>query len=186
MQDLIDDLLILSRVTRKGNPFQPTDLNEVASSAIESLEAVIQETQGEIKLLNTLPVIDADERQLQQVFANLIGNALKFHKQGMTPIVQISSEVYGGLCHLKVQDNGIGFNPEYADRIFKIFERLQDSTKYTGTGIGLAIVQKIVERHHGHISATSEPNSGATFTVSFPVKQKATTNQEAQTLPSER
>jgi PAS domain S-box-containing protein len=183
MQELIDDLLVLSRVTRKGSPFQPTNLNEVIDSSLESLEAVIEESKGEVSILNTLPVIDADERQLQQVFSNLIGNALKFHKPDVTPIVQISSEIYGGLCHITVKDNGIGFSQEYAERIFKIFERLQDSSKYTGTGIGLAIVQKIVERHHGHSSATSEPGQGATFTISLPVRQTMVADHEAQTIP---
>lgn len=171
MQGLINDLLTLSRITRKGNPFQPTNLNDVIADVLDTLEAPLIETHGRVEVLNDLPTIDADERQLQQIFMNLIGNALKFHKSNQNPVVTISSEVYGGLCHILVQDNGIGFKPEHSERIFRIFERVHDSTQYSGTGIGLSIVQRIIERHHGHITASSTPGHGATFTLSLPVKQ---------------
>lgn len=171
MQDLIDDLLALSRVNRKGNPFGPTDLNQVVAEALEELEASIQETGGQIDIIEPLPSIEADSRQLQQVFLNLIGNALKFHKQGQRPAIAISSEVQGDTCRIVVQDNGIGFKPDEAERIFGAFERLHGQEQYPGTGVGLAIVQKIIERHHGRITAMGEPDQGATFILDLPVKQ---------------
>jgi PAS domain S-box-containing protein len=172
MQDLISDLLTLSRVNRKGSPFQPVDLNQVVAESLEELEAAIQESQGQVKVLNQLPVIEADSRQLQQVFLNLISNALKFQQPGQCPLVTLSSEIAAETCQIIVQDNGIGFEPKYAERIFGAFERLHSHEQYPGTGVGLAIVQKIIERHHGQITAMGEPNQGATFVLTLPVSQK--------------
>ena len=172
MQELINDLLTLSRINRKGQPFQPTDLNQVIAEALEELEAMIQETNGKIKILNPLPVLEADTRQLQQVFLNLISNALKFHKIDQEPLITISSEAQEDVCRIIIQDNGVGFKPEYAERIFDAFERVHSSEQYPGTGIGLAIVRKIVQRHHGQITAMGEPDQGATFILVLPLNQK--------------
>lgn len=179
MQDLINDLLTLSRVNRKANPFQSTDLNQVVIEALEELEVVIQDSQGRVEILNHLPVVEADARQLQQVFLNLIGNALKFHQEDKRPLVTISSEIHGETCRIIVQDNGIGFKAEYAERIFEAFERLYSYEQYPGTGVGLAIVRKIVERHHGQVTALGELNHGATFILTLPLSQKQFKEREA-------
>ncbi len=172
MQELINDLLALSRVNRKGSVFAPTNLNEVVAEALEELEVPLQEAQGRVDVIGQLPMIEGDARQLQQVLLNLIGNALKFHKEGKQPIVTISSKIQDNICQVIVQDNGIGFKPQQAECIFGAFERLHNHQQYPGTGVGLAIVQKIVERHHGRITAVAEPDQGATFILDLPVSRQ--------------
>jgi signal transduction histidine kinase len=122
-----------------------------------------------------LPRIEADATQMRQLLQNLIGNALKFHKVDATPVVKIRSRIFRGddhrqLCELSVEDNGIGFEEKYADRIFGIFQRLHSRTEYAGTGMGLAICKKIVERHGGSIGVKSSPGQGSTFIVTLPVE----------------
>lgn len=172
MQSLITDLLALSRVSRKGKPFVPVDLREIAEDVLGDLDEYIRETQAEVKL-GTFITIDADGMQLHQIFQNLIGNALKFHLPDVHPVIEVSATaIADNLCEIRVKDNGIGFDEKYLDRIFTVFERLHGDTEYEGTGMGLAIVYKIVERHGGNVTAQSRPGEGATFIVTLPIHQQ--------------
>ncbi|MEP6757030.1 MAG: PAS domain S-box protein [Chthonomonadales bacterium] len=175
MQKLIDDLLSYSRVTTRQTPFVLTNLDEVARGVVSDLEALIQRTNGTVTV-ETLPSVYADSSQMRQLLQNLIGNALKFHRPGVAPVVHVSAtmtlEDGTPRCYLRVQDNGIGFDEKYADRIFGVFERLHGRSEYEGTGIGLAICQTIARRHGGEISAVSEPNVGSTFNINLPVRQR--------------
>ena len=176
MQDLIQALLNYSRVTTKANPFSRADLAAAAREAMDNLETSLSETGGEVEI-GELMTIDADQVQMVQLFQNLIGNALKFHGEEK-PIVKLygltekhSKGVYDGNYTIFVEDNGIGFDEKYLDRIFTPFQRLHGRGTYDGTGIGLAICRKIVDRHGGSITAKSIPGKGTTFVVSLPVKQ---------------
>jgi PAS domain S-box-containing protein len=184
MQDLISDLLSLSRVSRKGNPFQPNQLTDIIHAAMDDLEVIIRETSATVELVGDFPRLEVDERQMQQVFMNLIGNALKFHKDGEAPRVTITSEVRANRCQILVQDQGIGFEPVYAQRIFRVFERLHGESQYPGTGIGLAIVQKIIERHNGTIIAQGQSGQGATFIITLPLQQKNTIDKPTTAVSS--
>jgi signal transduction histidine kinase len=135
------------------------------------LEIRIVRTGGEVHV-EDLPVISADPTQMRQLFQNLIGNALKFHKPGEKPMVRVRSisNTDSG-CQIVVEDNGIGFEEKYLDRIFAPFHRLHARSEYEGTGMGLAICKKIVERHGGSITAKSTPGAGSTFIIELPVKQ---------------
>ncbi|HKO23820.1 MAG TPA: ATP-binding protein [Chloroflexota bacterium] len=166
MQRLINDLLAYSRVGTHGAPLVPTDCGEVVAGAIAALGAPIAETGARV-IYGELPTVLGDATQLGQLFQNLIGNALKFCT-GVTPEIMISAERAGGEWLFRVCDNGIGIDPAYAERIFIIFQRLHSREEYPGTGIGLAICKKIVERHGGRIWVESQPGQGATFTFSLP------------------
>jgi PAS domain S-box-containing protein len=170
MQTLINDLLSFSRVTTRAHPFGTVDLGVVAAEVAHDLEMRTHEVNGRI-MIGDLPTIDADSLQMRQLLQNLASNALKFHREDVPPVVEIAASVTNGHASITVADNGIGFEEKYADRIFTMFERLHGRGKYDGTGIGLAICRKIVERHGGTISATSTPGSGARFTVVLPLKQ---------------
>jgi light-regulated signal transduction histidine kinase (bacteriophytochrome) len=174
MQTFIDDLLTYSRVTSKGQPFVETDLAQVVREVISDLEVRIEQTGATVEV-SQLPVIDADPRQLRQLLQNLIGNALKFHRKGTPPQVTLSGRLTDqdgeAVFELQVSDNGIGFDERYARRIFDVFQRLHGRTEYEGTGIGLSVCKKVVERHGGSIQASSVPNQGSTFTVVVPVRQ---------------
>jgi len=182
MQALIDDLLVYSRVTTRANPFVSVDLGEVVEEVVSDLEVRIERTGGRV-LVEQLPAVEADPIQMRQLFQNLIGNALKFHVEEQKPLVEVSAvatdrkddsgqPILGnGQCQIAVRDNGIGIDPKYSDRIFGVFQRLHSRGSYEGTGIGLAICRKIVERHGGTITATSELGSGATFVVALPIQQ---------------
>lgn len=182
MQTLIDDLLMLSRVTTKAQPFVTVDLNRVAKEVLSDLEVRLQQTGGRVEV-STLPTIDADPVQMQQLLQNLLSNGLKFHKHGNLPVVKLSSQLFdaqhqptvdeaiAASCEIVVEDNGIGFEEKYLDRIFNVFQRLHSRSQYEGTGIGLAICRKIVERHRGRITARSIPGQGATFTIALPILQ---------------
>lgn len=179
MSRLIADLLSFSRVTSKVKPFTPTDLNEVVKTVLSDLEVPIQETQAEVHI-SQLPTIDADEAQMRQIFQNLIGNALKFRRADQRPVIRIEGSLSqngqpDSWCVITVSDNGIGFDEKYLDRIFTPFQRLHNKEEYEGTGIGLSICRRIVERHGGTITAYSTPGEGATFVVTLPVHQPATT-----------
>ena len=182
MTTLIDDLLLYSHVSRGMATIETVDLNQMLAFVLDDLELQIEEKGATIKI-GPLPTIQGRPRQLQQLFENLIGNALKYSKEGVNPIVSVSSQLISGskaLSHspllnpdkkyylIKVTDNGIGFEQADAERIFTVFTRLHGNAEYRGTGVGLSIVQKIVENHNGSIWAESEINVGATFSVLLP------------------
>lgn len=174
MQTLLQALLDYSRVSSKAEPSRPVDLNELIRDVIDDLEVRITETAGTVEV-GALPTLEADPHQMRQLFQNLIGNALKFHREGEKPVVRIYCRPadHGQSCAIVVEDNGIGFDEQYADRIFAPFHRLHGrSSQYEGTGMGLAICKKIVERHGGTITARSMLNQGSTFIISLPVRQK--------------
>lgn len=169
MHALLKSLLEYSRVTTKAEPFTKVDLSVLVREVLSDLEVGIESTGGKVEV-GELPVLEADPTQMRQLFQNLIANGLKFHKEGEKPLVKVSSSTdRRGSCRITVEDNGIGFEEKYLDRIFAPFQRLHGrDSQYEGTGMGLAICKKIVERHGGSISARSEPGNGARFVVSFP------------------
>jgi signal transduction histidine kinase len=171
MQSLLTGLLNYSRVTTQAKPFKEVDLANLIDEVISDLELRIVKTGGEVHV-ETFPVISADPTQMRQLFQNLIGNALKFHKPGEKPVVQVRSisNTDSG-CQIIVEDNGIGFDEQYLERIFAPFQRLHGRSEYEGTGMGLAICKKIVERHGGSITAKSTPGEGATFIIELPSRQ---------------
>jgi len=166
MQKLIDDLLTYCRVGTKGNPFQVTDCARVVNRVLEDLKVSIEDCDAKIKT-EKLPVTMADETQLAQVFQNLIANAVKFRKNDV-PEISIGSRRRNGEWVISVRDNGIGIETDYRQRIFTIFQRLHSKETYPGTGIGLAVCKKIVERHGGRIWVKSKPGKGATFNFTLP------------------
>jgi signal transduction histidine kinase len=180
MRNLIDALLTYSRVTTKAQPFVPVDLEATAREVVSDLEARIRHTGGRVDIAS-LPTIDADPLQMRQLLQNLIGNGLKFHKPGESPVVRVEGRMVengqvGPHCEIAVSDNGIGFEEIYLDRIFELFQRLHGRQEYEGTGIGLAICRKIVERHGGSITATSKPDRGTTFKVTVPTNRSREVN----------
>ncbi len=170
MQILINDLLAFSRVTTKGQPFVTVDLAQIANEVAHDLEVRMQDTGGHI-YIGELPEIEADPLQMRQLLQNLAGNALKFHRPNVPALVKIDAVVSGSRCRIIVEDNGIGFEEKYSERIFTMFERLHGRGQYEGTGIGLAICRRIAERHSGTIEAHSTPGEGSTFIVTLPLKQ---------------
>jgi PAS domain S-box-containing protein len=172
MQSMIQELLDLSRVNTQGQPFVPVDLNQIAAEVISDLESQIGQTRGKV-LVDPLPTIDADPAQMLRLLQNLVSNAIKFHKPDQPPLVRISVEsLPGQMVSLMVEDNGIGFEMQYFDRILEPFQRLNGRSEFEGTGMGLAICKRIIERHHGKIEARSEPGAGTKFIVTLPLKQK--------------
>lgn len=166
MQQLINDLLDFSRVERKGNPFKTTDMNHVLQMALASLHVAIAESGAQITS-DPLPTVMADAGQLTQVLQNLIGNAIKF--RGEEPLkVHVGAEKIENGWQFAVRDNGIGIDPQYFERVFLIFQRLHTRSKYPGTGIGLALCKKIIERHGGRMWIQSEVKHGATFFFTIP------------------
>lgn len=190
MQTLIDDLLILSRVTTKAQPFVGVNLSQVTQEVLSDLEVCIQQSRGHVEV-GELPIIDADPLQMRQLLQNLISNAMKFYRNEELPVVKIYSQLLenqedhptGGLtaaefCQIIVEDNGIGFDEKYLDRIFNVFQRLHTRSEYQGTGVGLAICRKIAERHNGSITAESTLGMGSKFIVTLPIKQRRGENPE--------
>jgi len=178
MQMLIEDLLTYSRTNTQGHKFEDADLQKLIEEVKADLKEELQQKEA---------VIDATEMchayiipfQFRQLLYNLISNALKFSNPAKPPVIKINSEIVSDLkneklspekkyCHISISDNGIGFEQEYSEKIFDLFQRLHSRTQYHGTGIGLAIVKKIVENHHGFITATSKLNKGATFDIYIP------------------
>ncbi len=169
MQTLINDLLALTRVTTKAQPFVQVNLNEIIQGVLSDLETSIQEKKAKVEV-GPLPNLEADATQMRQLFQNLIANALKFQKPGLSPEIKISASApqKGGASResrvrITVEDNGIGFDNKYGEQIFKVFERLHGRDEYEGTGIGLAICRKVVERHGGTIKAEGKPGNGQHF-----------------------
>jgi light-regulated signal transduction histidine kinase (bacteriophytochrome) len=176
MQRLIQDLLTYSRVGTRGLQPKPCDTRRALERATANLQAAIQESHATVHA-GPLPPVLADETQLAQVFQNLVGNALKFHGDA-PPHVEVSGERQGAEVRFTVKDRGIGIDPRYFDRIFVIFQRLHGKEEYPGTGIGLAICKKIVERHGGRIGVESQQGKGTTFWFTLPAAPSA---QEPET-----
>jgi len=166
MQNLINDLLEFSRVTTKAREFEPTDCESILNCVLSDLEVSIKENEATVSY-DSLPEIMADSTQLTQVFQNLISNAIKFRSQE-APKIHVSAEKEGEKWRFSVQDNGIGIDPKYSEKIFEVFKRLHKREEYPGTGIGLSICKKIIERHGGNIWVESEPGRGSTFYFTLP------------------
>jgi PAS domain S-box-containing protein len=182
MGSLIDDLLSYSQVSVKPRMLEEVDLDNVIKQVLGDLEIEIEEKKAEI-LVGEMPVIMGHQRQVQQAFQNLLSNAIKFHKAGSLPVVEVRSKKVPGadlglnrsfedqqkyFYMIEVKDNGIGFEQSDAERIFNVFTRLHGNIEYSGTGIGLSIVRKVMENHNGFVFSNGEPGKGATFTVVFP------------------
>jgi PAS domain S-box-containing protein len=172
MQRLVNDLLAYSRVGRRDDPAKPTDMNRVVQDVLQGLRGVIGDTHAEVEI-GTLPTVMADDGQIAQVLQNLIGNALKFRGKEQVRIrIDAKSAPQGWL--FSVQDNGIGIEAQYSERVFQMFQRLHDRETYEGNGIGLTIAKKIIERHGGRIWFESEPGRGTTFFFTLPqIREKA-------------
>ncbi|MGC3989172.1 MAG: ATP-binding protein [Chthoniobacteraceae bacterium] len=183
MQLLIQDLLKFSQIGSRELPFVPVDLGEVIWDVVSDLEVRIESVKAELKI-GSLPEIEGDPILLRQLFQNLLTNAMKFQKPEVPPVISVQAVVqpYHGpdilgarqgdpVCKITVSDNGIGFDPKFSEQIFTIFQRLHSRDKYEGTGIGLAVVRRIVDKHGGTVEAHSIENEGATFHVTLPMKQ---------------
>jgi signal transduction histidine kinase len=171
MRALIGDLLAYSQIKTNAAAFAPTSLAAIVREVVADLETTISDTGGRIEV-GTLPAIDADASQMRQLMQNLLSNALKFRRPDVAPVIKVSASISrDGVCTISVTDNGIGFKQEHDEKIFRMFERLHTRTQFQGSGMGLAICRKIVERHSGSIAATSTVGQGTTFTVTLPVNQ---------------
>ena len=191
MQSLIKDILTFSRISNEKENFEYTDLNTVVQDVLNDLDSNVQEKKAQVNL-GSLPSIEANPGLIRPLFSNLLGNALKYCRKDVSPIINIRSEINmlsngngskrnqpNRFCKIYIEDNGIGFEQEYAEQIFDMFKRLHVSNEFEGTGIGLALCKKIVEKHHGFISARSKVNQGSTFIVSLPMVQPHQQSQEA-------
>ncbi|MDB6124594.1 MAG: Multi-sensor signal transduction histidine kinase [Pedosphaera sp.] len=194
MQSLINDLLAFSRVIKASQPFVPVNLNAITKDVLVDLEHSIEKTKAVVQV-GSLPTIDADPMQMRQVLQNLLSNALKFQSPNAVPVIKIEAQQVtrdqiredagfpkppspanpdDKFCVLTVQDNGIGFEEEYLEKIFAVFQRLHGRSEYDGTGIGLAVCRRITDRHRGIITAQSKLGEGSTFIVILPVCQPIT------------
>jgi signal transduction histidine kinase len=192
MQRLIDDLLSFARVGSRHRDFEPVALDSLVGEVVGDLEARIEELGARIDV-GPLPVVSGDRAQLSQLLQNLLSNGLKFHREGVAPLVKVRAELVdgerprfgaesprGARCVLTVSDNGIGFDPKYSERVFSAFERLHSRSDYEGTGIGLSIARKIAWRHRGELTATSTPGEGSTFTLTLPLPAAAAASPAAE------
>jgi light-regulated signal transduction histidine kinase (bacteriophytochrome) len=175
MRTLINDLLTFSRVIRSSEPFVSVDMGEVTREVMSDLEVLIEKSQAKVDV-GKLPSIDADPMQMRQLMLNLLSNALKFQPAGGKPRIKIkarstNSSAGEQFWEFTVQDNGIGFDEKYMEKVFAVFQRLHGRGEYEGTGVGLAVCRRIVDRHHGTITARSKPGDGATFVVSLRARQ---------------
>jgi PAS domain S-box-containing protein len=198
MQKLISDVLNFSQLTSAALAYEKIDLTDVLQQVLSDMEITIETTRAKIEA-STLPVIEANPTQIRQLFQNLLTNSIKFKKDNENPLINISADIITGdqlenaalikmhyrfagwnedrywkkekFCRLVFRDHGIGFAPQYAERIFVVFQRLHTDTSHEGTGIGLAICKKIADNHHGMISAVGTENEGATFTITLPLSQ---------------
>jgi two-component system CheB/CheR fusion protein len=189
--NLINDVLSYSRLSSE-NLFEQVDLGNILKEILLDLELVILEKKAKVKSDN-LPVIKAVPGQMRQLFQNIIGNSLKFHKPGEAPVIHVSTQaadrdkypelkdLSGELYEIHIKDQGIGFDDQYARKIFSLFQRLNSKEKYDGTGIGLAIAKKIVERHHGVIAAKGRENEGAEFIIVLPANPPAQPRMDEET-----
>jgi PAS domain S-box-containing protein len=180
MRVLIDGLLSYSRIGTRAEPFSQVDLKALVGELVNDLEARIEETGGRVEI-GDLPTIEANPDQMRQLFQNLISNALKYHG-AEKPLVRVFSTMpMAGFYRIAVEDNGIGFDEKYIDRIFMVFQRLHGRNEFEGTGLGLAICRKIAEHHGGTITARSTPGKGSVFLVSLPLKQTSVAPTSALT-----
>ena len=196
MQRLISDLLTFSRAIRSSQPFVPVDLGVTTREVLNDLEVRIEQSKARVEV-GPLPTIEADPTQMRQLLQNLIGNALKFQRPGNPGVVRIRALTNGearpsrfngdedDACELVVEDNGIGFDPKYSEKIFAVFQRLHGRTEYEGTGIGLAVCRRIVDRHRGEIIAQGRPGEGAAFTIQLPLRQapETATHEHTEQTP---
>ncbi len=179
MQGFIEDLLKLSGVAIGGRPFQTVNLQTLAQEVVSDLEARITQSNAQLKI-DRLPTLEADATQMRQLLQNLIGNALKYHREGVRPVVTVNSRpLRDGFWEIMVQDNGIGIEPHQISRVFQPFEKAHSKGLFEGTGMGLAICKKIVDRHGGSIHVASQPNEGTSFVVTLPEQHKTPKNRNA-------
>jgi PAS domain S-box-containing protein len=174
MSVLIEDLLAFSRVTTKAHPYVKVNLNNILRDVVSDLESRIEKTKGTVEV-QSLPVVWADPTHMRQLFQNLVGNALKFNRPGVPPVVKVSAQPTSSSDEdhvIFVEDNGIGFEEKYLDRIFSVFQRLHGRDTYEGTGIGLAVCRKIAERYGGTITATSKKGKASTFIFKIPIENR--------------
>jgi len=193
MGRLVSDLLRLSRVTTRDTPFEQVALSDVAADVHADLEMRIADTGGRVEI-GALPEVEADPTQMHRLLQNLVGNALKFHREGVPPVVRVHGErrdVAGceaddfapgvtEVVRLVVEDNGVGFEKKFLDRIFTPLQRLHARDEYAGTGIGLAVCRRITERHRGRIRAESTPGAGSCFTIFLPAEQPSSEQAQAR------
>ncbi len=182
MQRLINDLLAFSRLTSHAREFEKINLNQLVSEVLSDLEVTVERANAQVHLVSSLPVISGDPTQMRQLFQNLISNSIKFRKDNVAPVIKIyctkDLRAFSDVTLLRnqvaiiVEDNGVGFNEKYLDKIFAIFQRLE-AKKYEGSGIGLAICKKIVQRHNGGITARSQEGVGTKFIITLPIDQSA-------------
>ena len=174
MKRYIDDLLHYAKVEAQHTLFEKVDLQKKVKTVCEELDHIIHSTNGVVNISN-LPKLECVKSQLYQLFINLIMNSFKFKKEGRAPVLNIfGRKKENGYWEISIEDNGIGFDEKYADRIFKPFQRLHARSKYEGSGLGLSICKKIVDQHNGSISVKSKPGDGATFIITLPEKQSKT------------
>lgn len=166
MQTLINDLLAYSRVLRQGKPMALVSARDIFDTAVQNLHKAIEESGAEVTC-GELPVIHGDQTQMIQLFQNLLGNGIKF-RDDRRPEVRVEAERHGEHWRFSISDNGIGVDPQFSERIFVIFQRLHSRSEYPGTGIGLSICKRIVERHGGRIWVESQPGQGSTFQFTLP------------------
>jgi signal transduction histidine kinase len=173
-QDLVDDLQVFSQASVQGGPFRKICLATVLKEVIADLDLLPPKNDRQI-LIGPLPTIEGNPIQLEQLFKNLLSNAIKFYDEGTPPKIEVTSHpCKSGGWEISIKDKGIGFNEKYTERIFRPFERLNGKSAYEGTGMGLAICQKIVENHGGTIQVQSQPGKGSCFTVILPATHKKT------------
>jgi two-component system CheB/CheR fusion protein len=188
MSQLIKEVLTYSRLAQASKNYVLTDVDGILSSVLSDLDLLVAEKEAVIQYTEPFPVIDAIPLQMNQLFLNLLSNALKFHEAFSKPVIAISFRMLPAgevkefpskradltYIEMKIEDNGIGFEPEFADQIFQLFERLNSVDEYEGTGLGLALCKKIVENHNGEIYGVSTEGAGASFYVILPVTQAVT------------
>ena len=167
MQNLINDLLKYSRVNTKGKKFEAVNMEEPLENALTNLKLYIEENDASIIPNDSLPTVSGDYSQMTQLFQNLIGNAIKY-RSSEPPKIHISATNEDDNWLFSIKDNGLGIDPKYSDKVFKIFRRLHTNSEYEGTGVGLAITKRIIERHNGQIWVESEPGNGSTFYFTIP------------------
>ena len=184
MRSLIVDILAFSKLSTEGAEFATSDLNVVLKELLVEMDDEIKEKKATI-LIDPIPSLYVNSRLMHPLFQNLITNALKYRKKNVDPVIKIRSEISLAIsdrdsknlinkyCRIFVEDNGIGFDQKYAEEIFGMFKRLHNKGEFEGTGVGLALCKKIIELHHGFISARSKVNEGSTFIISLPLKQDA-------------